>query len=657
MASRKGVFIVIEGSDGSGKATQLNLLKERLSAIGHDVAVFDFPRYDQPSSYFVQKYLNGDYGPASKVSPYTASLFYALDRYDASKDIKKALDQGKIVLSNRYTGANMAHQGSKFSDPAEQRGFFVWADNLEFQLLSIPRPDINLFLRVPASISIRLIEERSKKSGKKLDEHEKDHAHLKKALETYDTLCQLFPRDFRAIECTKNGKLLSIPQINNQIWQYLQPRLPSEKPNPSHSVVVTLGLSEKAAAKPLAAGRDSIVVPFKNASLFLRLQMERLKPGALEPALSDLTKNPNAIYSPGNLAPNLINSYKQSLQMINRTQTIIQEKLEDFLQKTDFNTSSRIYSSSELALPLTPLASLTDFEISLSKTDIKPVASRLLASDSEEVVWAAKQLYLFARQNWPADFKAPLESGDDQLAINSVIAKLADERLPLNSSPDEPIRLLESSPRQEFDLLAESIYPYSNLSLAEISQEVSDWPYQQKYDSLRQALAQPGILSKVRYKMDVISDQLTLAEMAQALNLADVQVQAQTPRYGYDVAQIIEAAGIDEHYDTCFDESLRLFSLLQAAGRDDLAGYSTLLGHKARWQLNTDAARLRLVLGSDHKDSLISPAILEKVVEVHPLVWEVLSGSQISMPKAGTNGRQRVRPSHLGPSRKPRSKK
>src|SRR5581483_3489388 len=168
---RSGLFVVIEGSDGSGKATQLNLLKERLEAIGYDVAEFDFPRYDQESSYFVRQYLAGRYGQATKISPYAASLFYAVDRFAPAQKIDAALKAGKIVLSNRYVGSNMAHQGAKFDDPVEQRGFFIWEDNLEFELLGIPRPDVSFFLRVPTGVSLKLIKQRAAEAGTKLDGH------------------------------------------------------------------------------------------------------------------------------------------------------------------------------------------------------------------------------------------------------------------------------------------------------------------------------------------------------------------------------------------------------------------------------------------------------------------------------------------------------
>ena len=121
MKNTPGTFIVIEGTDGSGKGTQFKLLAEHLRGLGHDVETFDFPQYDKPSSYFVREYLNGKYGPAGEVGPYTGSLFYALDRYEAAPAIREALQQGKIVLANRFTGSNMAHQGTSFARAEERR--------------------------------------------------------------------------------------------------------------------------------------------------------------------------------------------------------------------------------------------------------------------------------------------------------------------------------------------------------------------------------------------------------------------------------------------------------------------------------------------------------------------------------------------------------
>ena len=104
-----GTFIVIDGTDGSGKGTQTTRLADRLRAEGRDVVVVDFPRYGNPSAYFVERYLRGEYGELKSIDAYRASLFYALDRYDASFEIRAALDRGAIVVSNRYVLANKGH--------------------------------------------------------------------------------------------------------------------------------------------------------------------------------------------------------------------------------------------------------------------------------------------------------------------------------------------------------------------------------------------------------------------------------------------------------------------------------------------------------------------------------------------------------------------
>ncbi len=123
MESNKGLFIVLDGIDGSGKGTQFRLLSERLRAVGYDIFTVDIPRYEEQSSYFVRQYLQGKYGPAINISAYTSSLFFALDRYEASAEIRKALAEGKIVLANRFTGSSMAHLGGMLATTGEQEAF------------------------------------------------------------------------------------------------------------------------------------------------------------------------------------------------------------------------------------------------------------------------------------------------------------------------------------------------------------------------------------------------------------------------------------------------------------------------------------------------------------------------------------------------------
>lgn len=253
--SRNGVFIVIEGTDGSGKGTQFELLLKRLESAGYDVAAFDFPQYDQPSSFFVKEYLNGKYGTAEEVGPYTASLFYALDRYQASKAIQEALDAGKLVLANRFAGSNMAHQGTKFDYSEERRGFFIWLDNLEFEMLGIPRPDKSLVLRVPAEIAQSLVDKKHSRSYTDLtrDIHEADLKHLTRSVEVYDELCQLFPKDFMRLDCVRSDKLLDIQTVSEMVWKTIEALLPP----PPHKKLGKIAKAEVAKVNKPALSIDN----------------------------------------------------------------------------------------------------------------------------------------------------------------------------------------------------------------------------------------------------------------------------------------------------------------------------------------------------------------------------------------------------------------
>jgi thymidylate kinase/thymidylate synthase ThyX len=240
MSSGRGVFVVVEGTDGSGKGTQFKLLADRLTAEGYDVETFDFPQYEQPSSYFVREYLNGKYGGLNEVGPYTASLFYALDRFETSPRIRRALEDGKVVLANRFVGSSMAHQGTKFRHAEERRGYFIWLDNLEFEMLRIPRPTLSFVLRVPPEIAQSLVDQKGSRNytDQKRDIHEASLEHLTKAAEVYDDMCQLFPKDFARIDCTRDGQLVDVESINEILWQKLLPELPNKKRKKSQAAIV-----------------------------------------------------------------------------------------------------------------------------------------------------------------------------------------------------------------------------------------------------------------------------------------------------------------------------------------------------------------------------------------------------------------------------------
>lgn len=214
-----GIFIVIDGIDGSGKTTQTKILSERLRKEGYKVKVFDFPQYGKKSTGMVEEYLNGKFGSAESVGPYRGSIFYACDRYDASFKIRKFLDEGMIVISNRYVTANMGHQGGKIRDSRERKKYFKWLYDLEYNIFGIPKPDLNLILHVDAEIAQKMVDGKGSREyikGKKRDLHEKDIKHLRDAERVYLEIAKTFP-GFKLVECVKGGKIMSRGDIGDVI--------------------------------------------------------------------------------------------------------------------------------------------------------------------------------------------------------------------------------------------------------------------------------------------------------------------------------------------------------------------------------------------------------------------------------------------------------
>ncbi len=151
---KKGKLIVIDGIDGSGKATQVRLLAERLKKAGVKIKTIDFPRYGE--NFFgtlIGEYLTGVYGDFIAMDPRVASVLYAGDRFESSKKIRQWLDDGYTVLADRYVSANQIHQGGKIDDPKQRKDFLTWLDRMEHSVFGIPRPDLVIYLDVPFEVS------------------------------------------------------------------------------------------------------------------------------------------------------------------------------------------------------------------------------------------------------------------------------------------------------------------------------------------------------------------------------------------------------------------------------------------------------------------------------------------------------------------------
>lgn len=214
-------FIAIEGGDGSGKGTQAEILREYMStALGKIVTKLSFPQYGEPSAYYAERYLNGDYGGINDVHPDLASLAYAVDRYAAKPQIEASLvNPAHTVLTDRYVGSNVAHQGAKIDDTRERHAFYERTLHTEYEIFGIPRPSKNIVLLVPSTIAQQNVDKKAARSytSLKRDIHEADADHLEKAKRNYQELCELYPDEFIAIDCMNGETLRSIDDIQAEI--------------------------------------------------------------------------------------------------------------------------------------------------------------------------------------------------------------------------------------------------------------------------------------------------------------------------------------------------------------------------------------------------------------------------------------------------------
>jgi len=219
---QKGRLFVIEsGSDGSGKKTQTDKLYHRLVSDGFRVKKIDFPRYNEESSALIKMYLRGDFGEdADDVNAYTASTFYAVDRFASfNQDWKEFYEEGGIVLADRYTTSNMVHQTSKVAKD-EQMDYLNWLFDLEFVKMGLPIPNKVYLLDVPVEVTSVLMQDRmSKMDGtSKKDIHESNMNYLK---ECYDTALKLADHyKWSRITCLDGeGNMRTVEDVHEEIYQ------------------------------------------------------------------------------------------------------------------------------------------------------------------------------------------------------------------------------------------------------------------------------------------------------------------------------------------------------------------------------------------------------------------------------------------------------
>lgn len=225
--TKKGKLIVIDGTDGSGKATQVELLAKTLRNEGHKVKIVDFPEYYKNFfGKFIGHCLSEQYYNWINIHPKIASIAYAADRWESSEKIRGWLEKGYIVLSNRYVSANQIHQGGKITNTIKRENFLKWLNEMEYKVFKIPKPDAVFYLNVPMNIILKLIKERNKKTsrkyiGKKKDIVEGNIPYLTNSNKTAFWLAKT-QKGWIKIECAKDGILESREIIHEKIYEKIK---------------------------------------------------------------------------------------------------------------------------------------------------------------------------------------------------------------------------------------------------------------------------------------------------------------------------------------------------------------------------------------------------------------------------------------------------
>lgn len=737
-----GTFLVIEGTDGSGKGTQVDLLVKRLESQGHDVALFDFPQYENPSAFFVKEYLNGNYGTAEEVGPYTGSLFYALDRYQAGPAIKQALESGKVVVANRFTGSNMAHQGTKFTSSEQRRGYFIWLDNLEFEMLKIPRPDRSIVLRVPAEIAQKLVDKKEKRSytDKKRDLHEADINHMKLSVEVYDDLCQLFPKDFARIDCVRNDKLLDIDSVHQLLWQSVEPLLPInptknfalavntnevvtkeeknenkyvEKTNNGYRILpagvnflnecitntkdnvyafndklspmtiaaamarlsrrgddmrITIldefaqsaGKDEKLLHRVITAyGDDSVQqlvgqhVVVENAS---NLLTKKLEWGRLASYLEQSTRyiyfdkkdqeGKYKYYTPEHFDEKTTSIYESTMDKIFDIYSELVHKTTEHVRNIDKTPKSEQdiawqgatrAQACDAIRPVLPVATKSTVGIFASGQALESLIMHLISDDLPEAQIVGKQLLDESRKTVGTFLERAdkPDRGGATMAYNSntrhSVKKLADKYIPdTYADKTESVKLTNYWPKNELDLVPDMLYEHSSQSLTDIKSNVDKWTIDKKHEVFKSYMGErlnrrhrPGrAIENAHYSWDLVCDYGIFRDLQRHRMVDDMNWQLLSPRYGYEIPQLVEDAGLTNEFEKCFDLSLELYSHLQSKGYALEAQYATLLGHKMRWKV-TYNAREAFHLHELRTSPQGHPGYRKLVSQMHDILAEV----------------------------------
>lgn len=211
-------IVAIEGIDGAGKGTQAGLLLKRLTESGVTATGLQFPRYSETTfGTAIGDFLNGKFGSLDQVHPQLAAVLYAGDRFESREILQRAIEENEVVVLDRFTGSNLAHQSAKLDDEAALE-LRAWIETIEHDIFGLPRPDLNILIDISSDWSRELVSRKDAReyTDNEADLQESDLPYLERVRACYRTIAA--ERDnWVVVNSLRDGKLRSVSDINDEI--------------------------------------------------------------------------------------------------------------------------------------------------------------------------------------------------------------------------------------------------------------------------------------------------------------------------------------------------------------------------------------------------------------------------------------------------------
>lgn len=630
---KKGRFYVFEGIDGCGKSTQTKLLADYYKSKGYQVEKIDFPQHGERSSAMVDDYLTGKYGEAKNVAPEVASIFYATDRYDASFKIKKWLDEGKIVISDRYLVSNVGHQGGKIlNNRDEWRKYVSWLYNLEYNVFKIPKPDYTFILKTSAEFSARLAnnvtdkEKADKRKSylgddKKQDIHEKDNSHLENALNSYLMVAKEYPNDFKVIECLQGAELMSPEIIHKKIIEVIEEENKHMKverriytlPNslmPEVRAVTFAKCSrsadpfDKIAAElteeKSAEFNEKWVVGFGHSSVaehaVVSIAVENVSNIAtkiIEDArLASFTEkssryqifNKEKLYVPEKIANSqlkdvymdAVNSLMDAYEQMTPTMmSFVKQKYPKPAEQDEklFNMVSKARACDNLRY-LLPAATLTNLGMTINTRELEHLIMKLLSHPLQEMQDIGKELKERAMEAVPTLVKFA-NKNNYLVKTKEELKKISRWELGDEAGANQAVAIVNYEKDAENKLVASLLYPYSDLAYEDIIKKVRNLSDEKKEKIIDESL-------KHREKFDQPLRELehvyyTFDILMDYGAFRDIQrhrmcTQSNQPItvvHGYDLPPEIREAGFEDNFKEVVEKSVDAYNKIYKVFPDE----------------------------------------------------------------------------------------